>query len=47
MPTHMVSGAYRQGNLGYSAAMGYVLFAIVAVISAVFIRIARAGALKG
>jgi raffinose/stachyose/melibiose transport system permease protein len=42
--THMVSEAFRQGNLGYSAAMGYVLFAIVAVISAVYIRMARAGA---
>ena len=41
--THMVSEAFRQGNLGYSAAMGYVLFAIVAVISAVYIRMARAG----
>jgi ABC-type sugar transport system permease subunit len=39
-----VSEAFRQGNLGYSAAMGYVLFAIVAVISAVYIRMARAGA---
>ena len=37
--THMVAEAFRQGNLGYSAAMGYVLFAIVAVISAVYIRI--------
>jgi ABC-type sugar transport system permease subunit len=42
--THMVAEAFRQGNLGYSAAMGYVLFAIVAVISAVYIRMARAGA---
>jgi ABC-type sugar transport system permease subunit len=41
--THMVSEAFRQGNLGYSAAMGYVLFAIVAVISGVYIRLARAG----
>ena len=42
--THMVAEAFRQGNLGYSAAMGYVLFAIVAVISAVYIRMAQAGA---
>ena len=42
--THMVAEAFRQGNLGYSAAMGYVLFAIVAVISAVYIRLAQAGA---
>lgn len=41
--THMVTQAFRQGNLGYSAAMGYVLFAIVAIISAVYIRAARAG----
>jgi ABC-type sugar transport system permease subunit len=41
--THMVAEAFRQGNLGYSAAMGYVLFAIVAIISAVYIRMARAG----
>jgi raffinose/stachyose/melibiose transport system permease protein len=41
--THMVAQAFRQGNLGYSAAMGYVLFAIVAVISAVYIRSARSG----
>lgn len=42
--THMVAQAFRQGNLGYSAAMGYALFAIVAAISAVYIRVARAGA---
>ncbi|MFN8590609.1 MAG: sugar ABC transporter permease [Thermomicrobiales bacterium] len=41
--THMVAQAFRQGNLGYSAAMGYVLFIIVALISAVYIRAARAG----
>ena len=41
--THLQTQAFRLGKLGYAAAMGYVLFIIVVVISALYIRSARSG----
>ena len=41
--THLVTQAFRFGKLGYASAMGFVLFAIVGVIGAVYIRIGRSG----
>ncbi|MBD2846848.1 sugar ABC transporter permease [Paenibacillus sp. IB182496] len=36
--THMVSEAFQRGNLGYSSAMGYLLFLTVAVLILVYAR---------
>ena len=41
--THLVTQSFRFGKLGYASAMGFVLFAIVGVIGAVYIRIGRSG----
>lgn len=41
--THLVNEGFRFGNLGYAAALGYVLFVIVAVISAVYVYVGRGG----
>ncbi len=41
--TRMVLEGFQYGRLGYSAAMGYVLFIIVAIISFFYIRMARGG----
>ena len=41
--THIYNESFQFGRLGRAAAMGYVLFAIVAVISFVYVRAARGG----
>jgi len=41
--TRMVLEAFQYGRLGYSSAMGYVLFIIVGIISFFYIRMARSG----
>ena len=41
--THIVTQAFKFGKLGYASAMGFVLFAIVSAIGAVYVRIGRSG----
>lgn len=41
--THLVTQAFKFGKLGYASAMGFVLFAIVCAIGAVYVRIGRSG----
>ena len=41
--THLVTQAFKFGKLGYASAMGFVLFAIVGAIGAVYVRIGRSG----